>query len=233
MSQPRVTCYRVGLRMGQPRLPSLLVSHRRPGFYLRVLREGTVGPGSSIERVKQGDGGMSVAQIDGLLYLPGHERADVERASRLTALSPGWVSSFEAILAAGPGNSGNAGLNDEARVPPPAWPGFRSVVVGRYPPRDRFGGVAAARRVRRNAVSPCAAGTIRHAAAASGRRANLRYRVATRCRAHRAHPTTGSASSVSSTVSSAGISTVSCRPARRSRSPQRADASSSIAATGR
>jgi ferredoxin-NADP reductase/MOSC domain-containing protein YiiM len=129
VSQPRVTCYRVGLRMGQPRLPSLLVSHRRPGFYLRVLREGTVAPGSSIERVKQGDGGMSVAQIDGLLYLPGHERDDVERASRLTALSPGWVSSFEAILAAGPGNSGNAGLNDEARVPPPAWPGFRSVVV--------------------------------------------------------------------------------------------------------
>jgi ferredoxin-NADP reductase/MOSC domain-containing protein YiiM len=129
VSQPRVTCYRVGLRMGQPRLPSLLVSHRRPGFYLRVLREGHVEAGSPIERVKQGDGAMSVAQVDGLLYLPGHERANVERASRLTALSPGWVGSFEAILAAGPGRAGNAGLNDESRVPPPAWPGFRAVVV--------------------------------------------------------------------------------------------------------
>jgi ferredoxin-NADP reductase/MOSC domain-containing protein YiiM len=128
VSQPRVTCYRVGIRMGQPRLPSLLVSHRRPGFYLRVLREGRVEAGSAIERVKRGEGAMSVAQIDGLLYLPGHERADVERASRLPALSPGWVSSFEAILA-GPEKAGNAGLNDESRVPPPSWPGFRSVVV--------------------------------------------------------------------------------------------------------
>jgi ferredoxin-NADP reductase/MOSC domain-containing protein YiiM len=129
VSQPRVTCYRVGIRMGQPRLPSLLVSHRRPGFYMRVLREGRVEAGSSIERVKQGEGAMSVSQIDGMLYLPGHERADVERACRLPALSPGWVASFEAILAAGPGKGGNAGLNDESRVPPPAWPGFRSVVV--------------------------------------------------------------------------------------------------------
>jgi ferredoxin-NADP reductase/MOSC domain-containing protein YiiM len=129
VSAPRVTCYRVGLRMGQPRLPSLLVSHRRPGFYLRVLREGRVEAGAPITRVKRGDGAMSVAQIDGLLYLPGYERADVERASRLPALSPGWIASFEAILAAGPGRAGNAGLNDESRVPPPAWPGFRSAVV--------------------------------------------------------------------------------------------------------
>ncbi len=128
VSAPRVTCYRVGLRMRQPRLPSLLVSHHRPGFYLRVLREGRVEAGASIERVKQGEGAMTVAEIDGLLYLPGHERADVEKASRLPALSPGWVASFEAILAAGP-KAGNAGLNEESRVPPPAWPGFRPAVV--------------------------------------------------------------------------------------------------------
>ena len=42
VSQPRVTCYRVGLRLGEPQLPALLVAHRRPGFYLRVLREGVV-----------------------------------------------------------------------------------------------------------------------------------------------------------------------------------------------
>ncbi|HEX4017198.1 MAG TPA: MOSC and FAD-binding oxidoreductase domain-containing protein [Frankiaceae bacterium] len=129
VSAPRVTCYRVGLRMGQPRLPSLLVSHRRPGFYLRVLREGHVEAGQPIERVRRGEGAMSVAEIDGLLYLPGHDPADVERASRLPALSPGWVASFEAILAAGPGKAGNAGLNEEAKVPPPTWPGFRRAVV--------------------------------------------------------------------------------------------------------
>ena len=39
VSQPRVTCYRVGLRMDEPRMAALLVSHGRPGFYLRVLEE--------------------------------------------------------------------------------------------------------------------------------------------------------------------------------------------------
>ncbi len=129
VSAPRVTCYRVGLRMGQPRLPSLLVSHRRPGFYLRVLREGKAEAGQPIERVKRGEGAMSVAEIDGLLYLPGHDPADLERASRLPALSPGWVGSFTAMLAAGPGVTGNVGLSGEGLAPPPAWPGFRPVVV--------------------------------------------------------------------------------------------------------
>ena len=50
-------------------------------------------------------------------------------ASRLPALSPGWVASFEAILTAGPGATGNVGLSGEGLAPPPAWPGFRSVVV--------------------------------------------------------------------------------------------------------
>src|SRR6185295_17907028 len=48
VSQPRVTCYRVGMRLGEPALPALLVSHRRPGFYLRVLREGVVEAGDRI-----------------------------------------------------------------------------------------------------------------------------------------------------------------------------------------
>ena len=42
VTQPRVTCYRVGLRLGEPELPALLVSHHRPGFYMRVLHEGRI-----------------------------------------------------------------------------------------------------------------------------------------------------------------------------------------------
>ena len=38
VTRPRVTCYKVGLRLGKPRMPALLYSHGRPGFYLRVLR---------------------------------------------------------------------------------------------------------------------------------------------------------------------------------------------------
>jgi MOSC domain-containing protein YiiM len=39
VSQPRVTCYRVGIRMNEPQMASLLVAHHRPGFYFRVLQE--------------------------------------------------------------------------------------------------------------------------------------------------------------------------------------------------
>ena len=129
MSQPRVTCYRVGLRLGEPRLPSLLVSHRRPGFYLRVLREGTVEAGDPIVRVQTGPERMTVADVDALLYLPGHDRDAVARALRIPALSPGWQGSFEALLRTGQDATGNAGLNDTAAAPPPAWSGFRPTRV--------------------------------------------------------------------------------------------------------
>ena len=78
VSQPRVTCYRVGLRLGEPRLPALLVSHRRPGFYLRVLREGVVQAGDPIVKVANGPERMTVAEIDALLYLPGHDQEAID-----------------------------------------------------------------------------------------------------------------------------------------------------------
>jgi ferredoxin-NADP reductase/MOSC domain-containing protein YiiM len=126
VSQPRVTCYRVGIRMADPRIPALLVSHRRPGFYFRVLDEGEVQAGDEIVRLATGPERMPVAEVDGLLYLPGHERQALLRALRIPALSPGWQASFRALLDHGPG-SGNAGLT--AASPPPAWPGFRPLTV--------------------------------------------------------------------------------------------------------
>ena len=129
VSQPRVTCYRVGIRMNDARMPAMLVSHHRPGFYLRVLREGAVQAGDQIVKVAAGAEAMTVAEIDALLYLPGHPRQQVLRALRIPALSDGWKASFQAIVdqAAAPGASGNAGLS--AASPPPAWPGFRPLAV--------------------------------------------------------------------------------------------------------
>ena len=126
VTQPRVTCYRVGLRMNDPRIPALLVSHRRPGFYLRVLEEGEVQPGDEIVKVASGPEQMTVAEVDALLYLPGHPRQQLLRALRVPALSPGWQGSFRALLEGDPA-SGNAGLT--AASPPPAWQGFRTLTV--------------------------------------------------------------------------------------------------------
>src|SRR3954447_26223326 len=74
VTQPRVTCYRVGLRLGEPRMAALMVSHRRPGFYLRVIEEGEVAAGQEIVKVSAGPEQMTVQEIDGVLYLPGHTR---------------------------------------------------------------------------------------------------------------------------------------------------------------
>src|SRR5580700_1402167 len=101
VTQPRVTCYRIGIRMQEPRMPALLVAHGRPGFYFRVLEEGEVGAGDAIEKVAEGPGRMTVAEANALLYLPGHPRQKLERALRIPAFSPGWRSSFQALLEAG------------------------------------------------------------------------------------------------------------------------------------
>ena len=133
VTQPRVTCYRVGIRMEDPRIPALLVSHRRPGFYFRVIEEGDVEAGDDIVKLAAGPEGMAVAEVDGLLYLPGHTRQQLLRALRIPALSPGWQASFRALLDEGEGG-GNAGL--AVTSPPPAWPGFRRLTVTAITPES-------------------------------------------------------------------------------------------------
>ena len=133
ISQPRVTCYRVGIRMDEPRMAALLVAQHRPGFYFRVLEEGEVGAGDEIIKVADGAERMSVAEIDGALYLRGHTRDQLERAWRIPPLSAGWKESFQALLeqedTAGAA-AGNAGLAPSSG-PPPAWVGFRPLRVSR------------------------------------------------------------------------------------------------------
>ena len=124
VTQPRVTCYKVGLRLEEPRMPALLYSHGRPGFYLRVLEEGEVGAGDEIERVAVGPQAMSVREISALLYLPGHTPAGLRRALAIPALSEGWRGSFTALLEQHEkGAAGNQGLAGPSS--PPAWPGLR------------------------------------------------------------------------------------------------------------
>src|SRR5499433_1448711 len=98
VTQPRVTCYRVGIRMNEPRMPALLTSNGRPGFYFRVLQEGEVGAGDEIVKVGEGKEQMTVAEINALLYSSDHARDRLERALQIEALSPGWRWSFEALL---------------------------------------------------------------------------------------------------------------------------------------
>src|SRR4051812_7093064 len=132
VTQPRVTCYRLGIRMDEPDMAALLVRHGRPGFYFRVIEEGDVEAGDEINQVAAGPERMSVFEINALLYVPPHPRERLERALRIPALSRGWRRSFEALLEQQKDNktAGNAGLGPAAS-PAPAWRGFRSFRVAR------------------------------------------------------------------------------------------------------
>jgi ferredoxin-NADP reductase len=129
VSQPRVTCYRVGIRMGRPDMPALLVAHHRPGFYMRVLAEGVVEAGDEIVKLSSGRHGLSVAAVDALLYLPGHDVEQMRLALDVAALSPGWRGSFRDLVAAAETRGGPA-RNE------PGWSGFQPLRVARLAPES-------------------------------------------------------------------------------------------------
>ena len=132
VTQPRVTCYRVGIRMDEPRMPALLTSSGRPGFYFRVLEEGDVGAGDEIMRIGEAAERMTVAEINALLYSPNHPLDRLERALRIEALSMGWRKSFEALVRQH-GTDGNPGLVPEAaaRTSSPGFEHFRVTRIER------------------------------------------------------------------------------------------------------
>ena len=131
VTQPRVTCYRVGIRMDEPRMPALLTSSGKPGFYFRVVQEGEVGAGDAIVKVGEEQTRMTVAEVNALLYSANHPGEQLARALRIRALSAGWRGSFEALLESqtSPARAGgNAGLLPAAATHPAA-PGFRALEV--------------------------------------------------------------------------------------------------------
>ena len=133
VTQPRTTCYRVGIRMDEPQMAALLTSSGRPGFYFRVLEEGEVAAGDAVVLAAKGPERMTVAAVNSLLYSNRHPRGLLERALRIPALSPGWRGSFEALLQSQdehPGVAGNAGLTPAAAAQTAA-PGFRPLGVAR------------------------------------------------------------------------------------------------------
>jgi MOSC domain-containing protein YiiM len=125
VTRPRVTCFKVGIRLDEPRMPALLTGHGRPGFYLRVLEEGEVEAGDAIVKVADGLHRLSVQRASSLLYTPDHDPDTLRRALEVDALSEGWKRSFRRLLEhVEEGHAGNRELT-EVGGERPAWPGFR------------------------------------------------------------------------------------------------------------
>ena len=99
VTQPRVPCYKLGIKMGLPGFVKMFLASCRVGFYLRVLEEGEVGSGDVLDRVRTDPKRMTVREICRLLYFDPENLGGARKALRIGALSPGWRQSFEERLA--------------------------------------------------------------------------------------------------------------------------------------
>ena len=98
VTQPRVPCYRLGIKMESPEFPKRFLQSNRVGFYMRVLQEGEVGAGDLIDLVEEDPERITVEEMNRLLYFDPQNVEDAKRALRIDALSPGWRGSFEERL---------------------------------------------------------------------------------------------------------------------------------------
>ncbi len=113
VTQPRVPCFKLGIRMAMPQFPKMFLASGRLGFYLRVLEEGEVGAGDVVERIQTDPEGMSVRDVCHVLYFDRENLDGAKKALRIRALSPGWRESFEERLK-------KAGVSIEDNDPPRA-----------------------------------------------------------------------------------------------------------------
>jgi MOSC domain-containing protein YiiM len=101
VSQPRVPCFKLALRMELPQFPKLFLKSQRTGFYLRVVQEGDIGAGDAISRTATDPQQMTVREVFDVAYGESSERAAVQRAVEMPALAESWREMFAERLAKG------------------------------------------------------------------------------------------------------------------------------------
>ena len=99
VTQPRVPCFKLSIRMDIPEFHKQFAEKCRVGFYLRVLEEGEVGAGDEFERIRAASVRMTIREIMHLLYFDPENLADAKKALEIEALSPGWRQSFSERVA--------------------------------------------------------------------------------------------------------------------------------------
>jgi ferredoxin-NADP reductase/MOSC domain-containing protein YiiM/predicted pyridoxine 5'-phosphate oxidase superfamily flavin-nucleotide-binding protein len=123
VSQPRVPCYKLAIKMGIDGFQNRFLASGRVGFYFRVLEEGEVGAGDPIELLIRDPRRLSVRAVNDLLYSRKGDLAGTRTALSIPALSHGWKDSFEERLA-------------KAEPASISRPGFRTFVVDRKVPES-------------------------------------------------------------------------------------------------
>ena len=95
VTQPRLPCYKLGIRFGRPNMVKRFLASRRTGFYFRVLQEGEVGAGDTLELVSRDDNNITVADITQLYVREEDNPELLHRVAQLEALPKSWRDYFQ------------------------------------------------------------------------------------------------------------------------------------------
>lgn len=98
VTQPRMPCYKLGVRFGRPDMAKRFLRSGRSGFYLGVEREGEVGPRDAIERLARDERRLTVADVVALYATDATNQPLLERASDHPSLPAAWREYFRQRL---------------------------------------------------------------------------------------------------------------------------------------
>lgn len=97
VSQPRVPCYKLAMKMEDKTIPKRLIESQRCGFYLRVIEEGEIGAGDAIDRVANDPMGVSVQYIYNLYFNDKDNKSEIARMLDHPHLSGEWKQQFRGL----------------------------------------------------------------------------------------------------------------------------------------
>jgi len=95
VTQPRMPCYKLGIKFGRPEIIKEFLESRRTGFYFAVIREGTVGPGDTMELISREQKEISIADVTRLYAFDKEDWKTMERAIAVQALPQNWKRYFQ------------------------------------------------------------------------------------------------------------------------------------------
>jgi len=98
VTQPRMPCFKLGIRFGRPDIIKRFLHSGRAGFYLAVRKEGEVAAGDSIDLVARDERGITVAEIVNLYTADAANQDLLRRVSELSALPESWRNYFRKRL---------------------------------------------------------------------------------------------------------------------------------------
>ena len=121
VTQPRVPCYKLAMRMGEgPDFPARFQASGRLGFYLRVLEEGGIGADDSVELIESDEDSVTIADFIRVYLYDSHDPASLKRVLASRDLGDPWRVYLEKML-----------KKAEPVLGPSGWKGFREFIVDR------------------------------------------------------------------------------------------------------